>query len=77
VFHCDEFVEWVTAYLEGQLDPETERRFMVHLAECAGCDRYLEQMRATVRVLAELAPQSLPDELQERLLTAFRERRGR
>jgi anti-sigma factor RsiW len=72
VLDCDEFVELVTAYLEGQLEPETERRFVAHLAECEGCDRYLEQMRGTVRALGRLPAETLSEEAQERLLTAFR-----
>jgi anti-sigma factor RsiW len=74
---CNQFVELVTAYLEGQLDPGTERRFVDHLAECDGCDRYLAQIRVTMDALGELPPASLSDSLsgdaRERLLTAFRE----
>jgi anti-sigma factor RsiW len=76
VLNCDEFVELVTAYLEGALDPETERRFVGHLAECDGCDRYLSQMRATMDALGELPPDSLSGDARDRLLTAFREWRG-
>jgi anti-sigma factor RsiW len=76
VLNCDEFVELVTAYLDGALDPETERRFVGHLAECDGCDRYLSQMRATMDALGELPPDSLSGDARDRLLTAFREWRG-
>jgi anti-sigma factor RsiW len=72
VLNCDEFVELVTAYLEGGLDPETERRFVAHLAECDGCDRYLDQFRRTVRTLGELRPESLSPVMRDRLLGAFR-----
>ena len=58
--NCDEFVELVTAYLEGTLDEATERRFTGHLAECDGCDRYLDQIRDTVGTLAMLPDRSLP-----------------
>ena len=70
---CEEFVELVTAHFEGALDPETERRFIAHLAECEGCHRYLDQMRITVRTLGELPPQSLSDDARQRLLAAFRQ----
>lgn len=76
MLNCDEFVELVTVYLEGTLDPATERRFVGHLAECDGCDRYLSQMRATMDALGELPPESLSDDARDRLLSAFRERRG-
>ena len=71
--NCDEFVELVTAYLDGALDPRTERRFVEHLAECDGCDRYLDQIRATVRTLASLPEHSLPAQARDRLLAAFRD----
>jgi anti-sigma factor RsiW len=71
--NCDEFVELVTAYLEGQLDPGTEQRFVAHLAECDGCDRYLDQIRQTVQSLGHLPAASLPESARDRLLTAFRD----
>lgn len=70
--NCDEFVELVTAYLDGALDPDTERRFVEHLAECDGCDRYLEQIRRTVEALGHLPAAGLAPEARDRLLTAFR-----
>jgi anti-sigma factor RsiW len=76
VLNCDEFVELVTAYLEGALDPETERRFIEHLAECDGCDRYLSQMRTTKDALGELPADSLSGPARDRLLAVFRDWRG-
>lgn len=69
---CEEFVELVTAFLEGTLDEAAERAFVEHLAECPGCERYLDQFRVTIAELGELPPESLPDETRERLLDAFR-----
>lgn len=74
--NCDEFVELVTAYLDGNLDPAIERRFREHLAECDGCDRYLEQFRHTVRTLGTLPPETLTGDTHDRLLAAFRDWRG-
>ena len=73
---CREFVELVTGYLEGTL-PDTERvRFEAHLAECAGCAGYLEDMRRLVGSLGEV-PEPPPDpETRDALLRAFRDLRG-
>ena len=70
---CNEFVELVTRYLDGQLDHETERRFTEHLAQCDGCDRYLDQFRQTVSTLGELRAESLSLQARDRLLSAFRD----
>lgn len=71
--NCDEFVELVTGHLEGTLDDETERRVVEHLAECEGCDRYLEQIRHTVQTLADIPAQSLSGHARDQLLAAFRD----
>ncbi|SMC57097.1 anti-sigma factor family protein [Kibdelosporangium aridum] len=70
---CAELVELVTDYLEGALDPETTERFYSHLAICAGCGPYLDQMRMTVRTLGELPQEAVPAEVRDALLAAFRE----
>jgi len=69
---CAEFVELVTAYLDGSLDPDTERRFTAHLAACSGCERYLDQIRRTIEELGHLPEQRLDPEARDRLLDAFR-----
>jgi anti-sigma factor RsiW len=72
--HCAEFVELVTAYLDGALDPADERRFVEHLDLCDGCGRYLEQTRVTVDALGALPRTGLPPDARAALLRAFRER---
>ena len=71
--NCNEFVELITAHLDGTLDDATERRVVEHLAECPGCDRYLEQIRDTMETLADLPAQSLSGQARDRLLDAFRD----
>ncbi|GAA4606116.1 anti-sigma factor RsiW [Actinoplanes octamycinicus] len=71
--NCDEFVELVTAYLDGALEPAVEQRFAEHLTECDGCDRYLEQIRTTVAALGQLPEQGLAADARDRLLAAFRD----
>ncbi|HEU4947118.1 MAG TPA: zf-HC2 domain-containing protein [Kribbella sp.] len=73
---CREFVEQVTAFLEGALDAEAERRFVEHLGPCDGCDRYLDQIRRTVASLGGLPAEGLPADTRAALLDAFRGRRG-
>jgi len=71
---CDEFVELVTAFRDGALDADAERRFVEHLAVCEGCTRYLEQFGQTIRTVGRLPADSLPDEVRLGLLAAFRDR---
>lgn len=70
---CREFVELVTAYLDGTLDAPAEARFTEHLAECDGCDTYLAQFRQTIGALGHLPAESVTGLARVRLLTAFRD----
>ncbi len=69
---CQDFVELVTDYLEGALDEDTTTRFEQHLALCRGCEAYLNQMKETASRLGEIPAESLSDEMQSTLLSAFR-----
>jgi anti-sigma factor RsiW len=71
---CNQFVELVTAYLDGSLDVETRSRFDTHVLECDGCDNYLQQFRTTVATLGKVDDSDLNPAFRDRLLHAFRER---
>lgn len=72
---CRELVELVTDYLDGALPPEERDSFEAHVAECPGCEAYLEQIRSVVALTRRTR------ELEERpevtaLLRAFRDYRS-
>ena len=48
-------------------------RSVEHLAQCEGCERYLEQFRATIAELGELPRESSSPEVRTDLLAAFRD----
>ena len=70
---CQELVELVTDYLEGELEERDLRAFEAHLANCDGCTEYLEQMRTTIRVVGTLTPNDLTQAAETVLLKAFRD----
>jgi anti-sigma factor RsiW len=47
---CRELVELVTEYLDRALPAATRAQFEAHVARCGGCERYLDQLRQTVRL---------------------------
>jgi len=69
---CRDLVEMVTDYLEGALPLARAAAVQAHLAECEGCTAYVEQMRRTIGLAAQLCDDDLPDELRARLLDAYR-----
>ena len=74
---CQELVELVTDYLEGALPDVDRARFENHVARCAGCRAYLEQMRSTIRLVGRLAPSDVDPAAEETLLAAFRDWKSR
>jgi len=70
---CQQAVELVTDYLEGTLDAITTERFEQHMAICPGCETYLNQMRETAARLGEIPVETLPEQVQATLLSAFRD----
>ena len=68
---CREFVELVTEHLEGLLPEPVERAIAAHLELCEPCLIYLEQIRATTRLLRSLPTPSLTPPARNRLLEVF------
>ena len=68
---CQEFVELVTAYLDGSLPVDQRAAFDDHMAVCPGCETYLDQIRSTIDVLGRMPPESLTGTARRRLLDAF------
>ena len=73
---CREFVELVTDYLEGALEPAARRRFDEHLAVCLGCEDYLDQIRAMIATAGRVTPDDLDPVARNRLLATFRDWSG-
>jgi anti-sigma factor RsiW len=70
---CKEVVEIVSDYLEDVLSAQDRARFEAHLAGCAGCTAYVEQMREIIRLTGMVTEEQVPAEHRERLRRAFRD----
>jgi len=71
---CREVIDLLTDYVEDALPEQERRRVEAHLASCDGCTTYLEQMRETIRLTGMLTEEQIPEEEEQRLLDAFRDR---
>ena len=52
---CRAVVELVSAYVDQELEADTDRRLAAHLAGCDGCEQYVDQVRQTVGLVGRLA----------------------
>jgi anti-sigma factor RsiW len=69
---CFDVVEIVTDYLEGALPAAEVRRLERHLETCPGCTEYVEQMRTLAGSIGGLSEGSIPVEMRDRLIAAYR-----
>lgn len=69
---CRELIEFLSAYVEGELAADERARFDAHLAECPYCVDYLHGYRESVRLgKAALADESIPDDVPAELVDAI------
>lgn len=69
---CREVLELLTDYLDGALAPAVEMAVSTHLDGCDGCRRYLEQFNASIEATADLREDTVPADVRETLVAAFR-----
>jgi anti-sigma factor RsiW len=70
---CQEVVELLSAYLDGELDPTILARVETHLAGCDGCTMVLEEFRETIRLSGGLTVEQVDETQRRTLLEAFRD----
>lgn len=70
---CQEVVELVNDYLEGELHRDEMALFEQHLNFCDGCALYVDQLRLTVAAVGKVAEEDVPPEAREQLMSAFRD----
>ena len=70
---CRDVVETITSYLEDRMSVPERERFEMHLAICGGCERYLDQMRATIAAAGVVEEESIPPAQRDELVKAFRD----
>jgi anti-sigma factor RsiW len=69
---CRHAVELVTDYLEGTLPDRDRARLEAHLDDCPHCTEYLAQIRDIVGAAGQVAPDDLPPEAVDDLVTLYR-----
>jgi anti-sigma factor RsiW len=70
---CQQLVELVTDYLEGDLEVADRAAVEQHLSACGHCTAYVRQVRRLLELTAGSA-EPVPDALLEDLMTRFRRR---
>lgn len=62
-----EYSRQVSAYHDGELSTEADRRFEAHLGQCTGCSRDLRQLEHLSRLLSGVTVPGIPPDVLDRL----------
>lgn len=68
---CQEVVKWVSAYLDDHIGDERKRQIVLHLAICAGCETYVNQVALVRDVVGALPKTAEQPSDSHRLRQAF------
>jgi anti-sigma factor RsiW len=72
VITCRDFIEFLMAYLSGDLPGEQQSEFDRHLSMCPSCVAYLKTYEQTVRLgKAALTDDPLPGDVPEEMIEAI------
>jgi len=67
---CKEFLQELNDYLDDTGDAELRRRIESHITQCPNCFVILDTTKKTIQVYKGVQAQTLPDDVQTRLLKA-------
>ncbi len=68
--HCDEYLELISAAIDGALSPVHQRELDAHLAQCPQCAALMEELKSLHEELAHLPPVEPPADLTQRITAA-------
>jgi len=67
---CKEFLKELNDYLDETVDQELRRHIEAHITQCPNCFVILDTTKKTIQVYKGVQPQTLPPEVQARLMKA-------
>lgn len=73
---CQDLIEFLHEYLDGELPPAERLRFQAHIDCCPPCLHYLDSYEKTIRLAAlacgpdDALPEDVPEELVRAILAA-------
>lgn len=68
--HCDEYLELISAAIDGALSPAQRKKLETHLAQCPECGTLYAQLSNLHTALVDLPPVEVPAGLHERIMAA-------
>ncbi len=64
---CKEYLDWLSDYIEGELDLDLCAELERHMAACGDCRIVVDTLRKTISLYRNYGHEDVPPEAQERL----------
>lgn len=71
---CKDFLRWLNEYVDETADTETRVHLEEHVNACPNCWVIFDTTKKTIQVYKGMEPQTLPDDVQSRLMAALNRR---
>ena len=68
---CKQFLQELSDYLDETLEPSVRAELQRHVNECPNCWVVCDTTEKTLRVFKGMEPQSIPNEVENRLWAAL------
>lgn len=68
--HCEEYIQLISAAVDGALSPQEEARLTSHLVNCPECRALLSDLQTLHAQLSDLPPVQPPEGLSQRVMEA-------
>lgn len=72
--NCDDMLQQLSAYVDGEIDPKLCKRLEEHLAGCTTCRVVVDNIRKTIAIYKDDQPVELPLAFKKCLHNALREK---
>lgn len=74
---CQQVNQFILDYLEGDMDEPTRVSFEAHMQNCPTCGSFLDQYRATTRLVRQADEITIPPAVIDRTIDFLRNRYDR
>jgi anti-sigma factor RsiW len=67
MLNCDEVIQLLTDYIDGELESDAQALLDSHFKACPSCVRFLETFRFTIERTGEFRCEDIPEEVSRKL----------
>ena len=72
--HCDDLIQNLSDYIDGELEPELCKELEDHLKDCRNCRLMVDSLKMTVKLCKDGRCEELPPALNKKLNEKLAER---